>query len=329
MVKTRKPTSTDVARLAGVSQATVSYVLNARPDQTIPAATRDRVQDAARHLNYTPNAAARALRAGHSNLVLLITSFRSGAAPSELADALTDLAAAAGRSLVIWRRRTTADLAMTLGHLQPTIAIMLGKLSTDEAALFEAARIPVLETGTGPDLDPDLAKLATETQIEHLVSRGHRHIGYLTTEDPERLGYTAPRLAGIRQASASLGIEMPLEATLPSYAQLRPEDATAVLQQWTNGSNPVTAIACYNDIYAAACIAAATSLGIKVPQDLAVIGIDDDQIARLTSPALTTIRLDHSGFAQQIWDRALEAGAGRNVTAGIRYTCELVRRDST
>ena len=72
MSRPRRATSSDVARLAGVSRATVSYVLNGRADQSIPEATRDRVLAAAAELAYVPNAASRALRAGESRLVLLV-----------------------------------------------------------------------------------------------------------------------------------------------------------------------------------------------------------------------------------------------------------------
>jgi DNA-binding LacI/PurR family transcriptional regulator len=153
MDSARRPTSADVARRAGVSRATVSYVLNDVTHQSIPDATRQRVRAAAAELDYTPHAAARTLRAGESRLILLINAgIPYGAKLSAVIDTLSAEVVANGRSLVVWQQHDPRELSATLAHLQPALAITLGQLTQEQRALLARARIPSLETDTGPTL---------------------------------------------------------------------------------------------------------------------------------------------------------------------------------
>jgi DNA-binding LacI/PurR family transcriptional regulator len=298
----RRPTSADVARRAGVSRATVSYVLNDVSHQSIPDATRQRVLAAAEELDYTPHAAARTLRAGESRLVLFINAeIPYGANLSVMIDTLSAEVAASGRSLVIWQQQDPADLAATLAHLQPAVAITLGRLNEDQKELLARARIPNVESGTGDDAKADLRAVL---QIRYLTSRGHRQLGYLTTSDPRFVMFTGPRLAGVRLACADLSLDPPAVAKLPAPPDLPVDELSAVLAAWTSRPRPVTAVACYNDVFAVACLAAASRARLSVPGQLAVIGMDDEAMSGYTQPALTTIRLDVTDFARYLWNQA-------------------------
>lgn len=330
MAQARRPTSGDVARRAGVSQATVSYVLNARTDQSIPEATRRRVLNAAHELAYTPNAAARALQAGRSNLVLLITSIPSGSGLWLLLDTLTDLAAESGKSLVLWRRKSPDDLAVTLTHLEPCVAIALDPLDPQEAQQLTATRVPFLEAGRGTDLDPGFPDVVSMRQIEHLVARGHSRIGYLTTGDPSLAGFAKPRRAAVERAAHELALPAPRIAELPAYRDLTVEQVVEVIAEWRADPQPITAAACYNDLYAAATLAAAARCGLSVPGDLAVIGIDDERFAPFTQPPLTTIKLDHISFAERAWAQAEELQKGTQpVRPRLTYDYVLIERGTT
>ena len=303
MTAARRPTSDDVARLAGVSRATVSYVLNDAPHQSIPDATRQRVLTAAAELDYTPHAAARTLRAGESRLVLFINAGTPhGANLSAIIDTLSAEAAVSGRSLVTWQQHDPSDLAATLAHLQPAMAITLGRLNQGQKDLLARAGIPGIENDSGQD--PDTADTGAALQIRYLASRGHRRLGYLTTADPKLGIFAKPRLAGARSAAAELGLDPPAVAELAAPPGLPTDELSAVLQAWTNRPDPVTAVACYNDEYAMACLAAAAQAGLGVPGDLAVIGMDDDPVSGYTQPALTTVRLHVTDFARHLWTRA-------------------------
>jgi len=325
----RRPTSADVARRAGVSRATVSYVLNDVTHQSIPDATRQRVLAAAEELDYTPHAAARTLRAGESRLVLFINAgIPYGANLSVMIDTLSAEVAASGRSMVIWQQHDPDDLAATLAHLQPAMAITLGRLNEGQRELLARARIPSVETGTGDD--PDAAHLVTALQIRYLASRGHRRLGYLTTADPRFGMFAAPRLAGARSACAELGLDPPAVAELASPADVPVGELALVLAAWASLPDPVTAVACYNDIYAAACLAAAGRAGLGVPGDLAVIGMDDEAVSAYTQPALTTIRLHVGDSARHLWTRASAVLDGSPVPDGDASATpfSLVQRES-
>ena len=103
--------------------------------------------------------------------------------------------------------------------------------------------------------------------------------------------FAGPRLAGARSACAELGLDPPAVAELAAPPDVPVDELAAILRAWTSRPDPVTAVACYNDIYAVACLAAASQAGLSVPGDLAVIGMDDEAVSGYTQPALTTIRL--------------------------------------
>jgi DNA-binding LacI/PurR family transcriptional regulator len=307
MDSARRPTSADVARRAGVSRATVSYVLNDVSHQSIPDATRQRVLAAAEELDYTPHAAARTLRAGESRLVLFINAgIPYGANLSVMIDTLSAEVAASGRSLVIWQQHHPRDLAAALAHLQPAMAITLGRLDEGQRELLARARIPSVETGTAADTQ-DAADLGAALQIRYLASRGHHQLGYLTTRDPRYGMFARPRLAAVRSACAELGLAPPAVAEFTAPPDMPVDELTAVLQTWTSLPDPVTAVACYNDIFAVACLAAASRARLSVPDDLAVIGMDDEAVSAYTQPALTTIRLHVTDYARYLWTQASAA----------------------
>ena len=328
MASVRRPTSADVAHRAGVSRATVSYVLNNVPHQSIPDVTRQRVLSAAAELHYMPHAAARALRAGESKLVLFINAgVPYGANLSVMIDALSAEVAASGRSLVMWQQHDPRDLAATLAHLQPALAITLGQLDTGQRALLARAHIPSIETGAGRD--PDAADAGAALQVRYLASRGHRQLGYLTTTDPQLAMFARPRLAGVRAACAELGLDAPAvgETAAPPGVSVR--EVAALLRTWMSRPAPVTAVACYNDVYAVACLAAASESGLRVPGDLAVIGMDDEAVSAYAQPPLTTVRLHVADFARHLCARAnsaLNGDLAPGVSASMHFS--LVERQS-
>lgn len=328
MDSVRRPTSADVARRAGVSRATVSYVLNNVPHQSIPDATRQRVLLAAGELDYTPHAAARTLRAGESRLVLFINAgIPYGANLSVMIDTLSAEVAASGRSLVVWQQHDPGDLAATLAHLQPAMAITLGRLNEGQRALLARARIPSVETDTGHDRDA--ADTGAALQSRYLASRGHRRLGYLTTADPKFGMFARPRLAGVRSACAELGLGPPSVADFAAPPDLPVDKLSAMLRAWTSRPDPVTAVACYNDIYAVACLAAASRARLSVPGTLAVIGMDDEAVSAYTQPALTTIRFHVTDFARHLWtwaSTALDGGPAAEHASSMPFS--LVQRQS-
>ncbi|MCV2394220.1 LacI family transcriptional regulator [Actinotalea sp. M2MS4P-6] len=279
-------TAKDVARAAGVSAATVSYVINDHPGQKITDATRKRVLEAAEQLGYQPSEAARALRRGTSQTVLLlIPDVTIGEVMAELIDTLTDVLDAAGLSAAT-RRAAAGTLRQTWAGLRPAAVVVVGPLGPSGRQELRDAGVPVVDV-LGPASGDDGQEIPQQhlgrMQVEHLTSRGHTAIGYAAPEDPRFALFLDGRLAGVRGACRERG--MPEPVVVP--VRLDVASAEEAVARWLYAG--VTAIAAYNDEAAFAVLAGMHRLGMSAPDDLAVIGLDDIALAALASPPLTTI----------------------------------------
>lgn len=325
-----RATSRDVAERAGVSRATVSYVLNKAANQTIPPETQNRVRAAALELGYTPNAAAKALRSARSQLVLLVIRDVAYARNIGLAvDRLASLASTRGLSLVTWIATAEQPLSIALSHLQPRFVITFAAVTPDEDRTMTAARIPFARHRiVAPEAN--LNDVAGVLQVRHLAEGGHRTVGVLTTEDGSLGMFARPRLDGARRACLELGLAAPLEATVHVPPDGHVDEIVEILQAWRQGSRPVDGIVCYNDQIAALAMAAARRLGLGVPDDVAIIGVEDDPMAVLLDPPLTTVAIDMCVLADELWAAGL-AAAGEDApqSTGSAGVLRLVHRGST
>ena len=296
----RRPTSADVARLAAVSRATVSYVLNDTPHQSIPEATRRRVLDAAAELGYTPSAAARALRSGRSNIVLgLLPDWPIGPAVGGIMEQLSAALAAEGLTFLAHPQVTGhGDLAQLWKAVSPVAVLNFGQLGRAEIDSIRAAGVDVtLSLGGGAGgrtLFPDLGSRTGRIQAEHLAARGHTRIGYAYPDNPRIRAIADARLDGVRAACAELGLGEPDVRTVP----LAPRPAADAVAAWRQASPPVTGICASGDQYAFAVLAGMRAHGLDAPQDLAVVGVDDIPTAALADPPLTTIAMDPAILAR-------------------------------
>lgn len=283
-------TSADVARESGVSRTTVSYVLNAKQGVVITDATRQRVLDAAARLGYTPSAAARALRSGRSDLVLcVLPDWTVGPLLDSLIDHVTTSLHQHGLSVLVHISRGTRPLDDLWRAVTPCAVLGLLPFGEAEARAMTRAGIVVVDAALDEDPHPQTFSVPQsaigQLQVDHLVQRGHRALGYAATADERLTAFAQRRIAGVRAACERLGLPEPHVAEV----DLTVESAAAALARWREGDEPVTAVAAYNDEVALAVLAAAHGLGLRVPEDLAVIGVDDIPVARLATPALTTV----------------------------------------
>ncbi|MPY80034.1 MAG: LacI family DNA-binding transcriptional regulator [Actinophytocola sp.] len=297
-----KVTSADVAREANVSRATVSYVLNDTPHQKIPEPTRQRVLDAARRLGYTPSAAARTLRRGRSDVVLLILpTWPIGHVVGEMIEVTTNELARHGLTLVTHQlptgKRSFSSLWRTVS---PAAVVLADTTHTEEHAAIRDAGIPVsfalLDDSPGREGALTSAQVQIgRMQVEHLVAAGHSVIGYASPDDARLDSFALPRLEGVRIACEERVLEPPEVRTIA----LSSVQATAIAA-WRNRRDPVTAVCAYNDEVALAVLAAAREAGVQVPDDLAVIGVDDIPVAKFAQPPLTTIKIGQRAMAEHI-----------------------------
>ena len=296
------PTSTDVARRAGVSRATVSYVLNDTAGGRVGEETRQRVRAAAAELGYIPHAAARSLRAGHSGIVLL-------AAPeitlgplfteffAELRAGLHDH----GYTAVIFGDRSQdADdqgesAARAWAELRPSAVLAgLGTALTPRAAdLLKRSGTRAVITMGGPPVAGTHSLLLDQREIgvaaaNHLLAHGHRSIGVVVPTDRSLDLFSRPRLAGVRTAAAAAAFpDAPVRVEQLDLDYT--EQAAAELAADWRGLG-LSGLFSYNDEFAMLLMSAFQDAGIGIPDDVALVGADDLMLARLLRPRLTSVR---------------------------------------
>ena len=281
-------TAKDVAREAGVSPATVSYVINDTPSQKISPATRQRVMDAVDKLGYLPSEAARRLRRGTSDTVLfLLPDVPIGFAVAQFIEILTDVLDRTGLKLATRRVRSGVPLHEVWAGLRPVAVALLGEIDPADEEQLRAAGIPIVGTllsmGPGRDTASVPQTVIGRLQVEHLAATGHTVIGYAAPDDSRVSEFYRRRLQGVRIDCLELGLDEPV--VIPVHLEVA--SAEDAVMTWL--ARGVTGIAAYNDDTAFAVLAGMHRLGLSAPSDLAVIGVDNITLASLASPPLTTI----------------------------------------
>ncbi|MGW7378140.1 LacI family DNA-binding transcriptional regulator [Streptomyces sp. NPDC054794] len=326
------PTSADVARLAGVSRATVSYVLNNTSAVRISEATRRRVHEAAEELGYVPHAAARSLRAGHSRIVLMpAPTVPVGPLYSQF---INDLQWALGRLDYTVVQFGTVGLrgdeaARAWAELRPVAVLAPGAgLGPHGVAVLKRAGARAVVT-LGPDgvegahallMDHDSVGHCAGT---HLYARGRRRIGVVVPEEPGLEVFSRPRLDGVRQALRDT------DATVTELPLAHEERAAAELAaRWRQSG--LDAVFAYNDEYAMLLMRALQDEGVRVPEDAAVIGADDLMLGRLLRPRLSTVHIDLPSGRDlaELVDRAVRDPGAEPETHKV-LGASVVHRDST
>lgn len=299
--RARRPTAADVANRAGLSRATVSYVLNNTPHQVIPEPTRQRVLAAAAELGYTPSAAARALSSGRSDVVLLLLpDWPIGPSVGALIEHLSTALAGHGYTFVAHPRSAGRSVAEVWKAITPAAVVTFEELDEMDAVRLRAAGIELavaLFGGTRGGRALDVPEQRTgRLQVEHLAATGHHRLGYASPDDPRLRAFAQPRLEGVRQACAELGLAEPLVRTVPLDA----EGAAAAVRDWHAADPRVSGVCAYNDEVALAVLAGARRCGLEVPADLAVVGVDNIPAAAVSAPGLTTVEADLEALAGHI-----------------------------
>jgi DNA-binding LacI/PurR family transcriptional regulator len=297
----RPPTSGDVARRAGVSRATVSYVLNDVARSRISPETADRVREAAGALGYIPHAMARSLRIGRSTLVLVprMTS-PPGPMLDSFQEALEGRLAELGYTVVIHGDRHVRGVAgaRVWASLRPVGIIVETRRLTQPAldVLRTAGATAILGLGWStsrlvPTLVHDHSAVGG-CAAEHLISTGHRALAAVVPRDPQLLDLGRERLGGFRAAAAGLTVERVDLA----FDQA---DAALVAERWARGPRP-SAVFAYNDEYGMLLMRALLDAGLGVPANVAVVGADDLPLCDLLRPRLTSVHLEAISSARSV-----------------------------
>lgn len=335
----RRVTSHDVARLAGVSRTTVSFVLNDVTGISIGEATRRRVLDAARKLNYHPDSAARKLVSGKTRTLGLVLrqSPEQVFADAFLPQVILGLGQAAARQgfhvlLSPLEPSDHAGYARLIHEKHVDGIIMSGPRQADQDLIdLHRSGVPIMLMGQmpGTDLpfvDVDATKGAAAA-VGHLVELGHRHIGIVTNAS---LDYTSAqhRLAGYRQALEQAGL--PTDAALVRTGNFTPASGVAAMKELLELNPRPTAVFAASDVVAMGAMQAIKRAGLRIPEDVAVVGFDDVPLVGFYDPPLTTIRLPAYGLGWAAGERLVRVIQGDELDQrGVFLETELIVRESS
>ena len=285
-----RPTNADVARLASVSTATVSYVLNNAEGRRISPQTRDAVHRAAELLGYRPNLAARNLARGKSGVVLyVVPNVAVGEMPMQAGSRMTtDLARLGLLQVQIFETEDDRHVIDAIENLDPVAVTSLFPLSAAAARAVQAAGIANIEIGTLPGLgDPHLS--IGELRVEHLVSRGHRQIAFAYTGIQRWRALGDYWFGGVVRAARAR--DLPRLAV----ADVTVDNAAEVVRSWVRDG--VTAVCAQSDEIGCLVLYGIHEAGLRCPRDLAVIGVDASPMGVVSSPPLTTVQFDPRAVA--------------------------------
>jgi DNA-binding LacI/PurR family transcriptional regulator len=283
--KAVRPTTADVARLASVSTATVSYVLNDAEGRRISAETRDAVQRAAKLLGYRPNLAARNLARGKSGVVLhVVPHVAVGDMPMQAGSRMTTELARMGLLQVqIFETEDDRHVVDAIENLDPVAVTSLFPLSGAARTTVKKAGIPYIEIGTLPALGcPHLS--VGEMRVDHLMSRGHRQIAFAYTGIAKWRVLGDYWFEGVARAARLRGLP-PIRV-----GEVTLDNAADVVTGWTRDG--VTAVCAQSDEIACLVLYGIHEARLHCPGDLAVIGVDASPMGAMSTPPLTTVEFE-------------------------------------
>lgn len=339
---TRRVTMTDIAREAGCSQATVSFVLNQADGIRISRATRERVIDAARRLGYAPPTLAHMARRalGAEGMI--------GFAVDQLATSPEAVVAIEGARQAAWGAGNIVLVAQTMSDpvMEPrtikalaeqgAAALIYMTIFTRELvapAVLRELSVPVvlLNCYTADHAFPAVVPseiAGGQTATRHLIEHGHRRIGTITGEP--WMEAARHRLQGYRRALATADIPFDPDLVVPGdWSASSGFHGTRKLLALNERP---TAIFCQNDRTAIGCFEALKEAGLGIPEDMSVVGYDDEEISRHLHPRLTTLILPHRAMGQwaieQLQEMDGRVRAGEKRYPITKLECPLVSRES-
>jgi LacI family transcriptional regulator len=330
---------TDVAKLAGVSTATVSRVVSSAPYAVSPA-TRARVLDAARALDYVPNALARGLHKSHVPVVGVIVHDITDPYFAELVRGVEDAASVGGFLVITCSSDRIAERELSyvrlLRSMRASTIIFAGSGLADPALNEEVAKhvaamraygaaVVHLSPHASGEADIGIDNAAgIERMVAALVALGHRRIAFLA--GPASLYVSHRRQEGYRRGLGEAGI--PYDERLVVSTGFNQEGGSLAIDALLAGDAPFTAVCAANDLLALGAMQRLAAFGIDVPADVSVAGFDDIQTAAMATPGLSTVRIPLHEIGRRAFGFAEELLAGAEPAAQVLPT-ELMMRGST
>ena len=340
MTRPRRPTMTDIAKLAGVSQSTVSLVINHMSGAKVSKVTRETVLRIARELGYPVERHAHLAAAQTRNLIVYLTDeLTTSPHAMQTIDGAKDAAWEHDCLVAVFATRGDPELEAAVFARMLDYPALLGVIystiftrAVSVPAALDATPTVLLnchtkchtrDRGRASVVPSEL--LGGYTATMHLIENGHSRIGFINGE--HWIEAAAERLKGYRQAltTADIPFDPVLVRTGDWQVAAGYEHALSLLDL----AQRPTALFCANDLMAIGALDAARERNLLVPRDLSVVGYDDQDIARYTHPPLTTVLLPNYEMGRWAADSLIaQCRANQSSKAVIKMECPLVARDS-
>lgn len=339
MGPTKRTTSRDVAKLAHVSRTTVSFILNNVPGVSISAATRKRVLDAAKKLNYSPNVAGKKLVSGKSYTIGLVLCqspeqiFTDAFLPQVILG--VEQAAIQQGFHVLLKPVDPNDTGgyarlITENHVD---GIFLSGPRQDDRALMDLhrQRVPIMLMGQLPDTDIPFvdvdATAGAELAVTHLIEHGHQCIGMITNAP---LDYTSAQQRRDGYLKALRRAKLHTSKTFIKEGNYTPASGFEAMKSLLQVTPRPTAVFVASDVVAIGAILAIKEAGLRIPRDMAVVGFDDIPLAEFYDPPLTTIHLPAFGLGWAGGERLIRIIQGEGLNdASLLLESKLITRQSS
>jgi DNA-binding LacI/PurR family transcriptional regulator len=328
-----RPSIKDIAKLARVSHPTVSRALQNSP--LVNAKTAEKIRRIARESGYQPSAVARGLVTRRTRTIGLVVTTAADPFTSEVATGIEQTASDHG--YCVFLADSNADPEREKKVVQSFaeqrvdgIIVTSSRVGALHLPLLAEMMVPmVLVNDQHPGAFVHSVLICNEdgTRMltEHLIGLGHRRIAYIGDQS----GYQSDteRMAGYRGAMEAAGLATPGE--LIAYGNGKPEAALCAMSSLLDLAQPPTAVCCYNDMTALGALRAIRVRGLRVPEDISVVGFDDLFLASYTEPPLTTIRQPMKRMGQLAMESLLKLMAGEESVPQIKIKAEMIVRGST
>ncbi len=330
-IRTQLPTSFDVAKQAGVSQSTVSLVLNGKASGRVSTHTQEAVRRAAQDLGYQPSMAARTLRLGRTHVAALIIPDVSNPVFAAVLQGAEQAARLRDYTVVQVSTGNDPDWQKRIVHALATHSIdgfILWALDLSDSTQRDLLRgNAVIVDGYSPSFPSLLLDIehGASAALRHLLSLGHRRIAHLAAHIDVETFRVRQRAYELLLSEAGI----PLRADYLATADVNLEESCRAALDLLRRPEPPTAIYCDDDLMAAGVYTAARKLHLRLPADLSIVGFSDGLVAQLLDPALTTVAIPMMELGQRAMEILLTGLESELNPFVERIPLDFVVREST
>jgi len=329
-----KPASIkDVARLAGVSHSTVSRAL--RNSGRVNTETIRRIRLIADESGYRTSAVGRSLATRRTNTIGVVVTTITDAFAAEVVSGIEEAAAECGYSIFLANSGADPDREIRVVHTLEErrvdgIVVTASRVGALYVPMLSKMRVPiVLLNNQHPSEFAHSVMIAnTEASIaatQHLIALGHRRIAYIGDRNGRQSD--TERFAGYRHSLDAA--DLPFEPDLVFHGDGSPEGGMEGIKRLRSLPAPPTAVFCYDDVTAIGALRQTRILGMRVPDDLSIVGFDDLPLVRYLDPPLTTVRQPMRQMGRLAMETLLDILAGSGTNHNLKVSAEMILREST